>query len=378
MPTFDFITAKEFRESLEADYAEMRRCFDVEGWKSTQVLAGSIVESLLVDYLASTNNPSRPSKDPLKIDLAEAIATCRNESVLTNRTGDLCSVIRSYRNLIHPGRMVRLGEPPPDRDSSSIALALVDIITKELAKVRRAEVGLTAEQILSKIMRDANSVTILKHLLQETNEQQRERLLIDLIPSAHQQQRNSDNPFVHDPFEDTRDRLTTAYRIVLESAGSVLRARVASEFVRVLREEDGDRVVEYGSAFFAPTDLEFVPEQHRAMVREHLLGCVVSLHSLRSLRLIAGIGEHLQPGDVLKYLDPFVRTLVSATTKDAIKKKARETLLDDAFNTASEVGVAINRRLDDWIGHYEKQGTTENVELLQKIKADMAAFGIPF
>ncbi len=378
MPTFDFITAKEFRESLEADYAEMRRCFDVGGWKSTQVLAGSIVESLLVDYLASTNNPSRPIKDPLKLDLAEAITTCRNESFLTNRTGDLCSVIRSYRNLIHPGRMVRMGEQPPDRDSSSIALALVDIITTELAKVRRAEVGLTAEQILSKIMRDANSVTILKHLLQETNEQQRERLLIDLIPSAHQQQRDSDDQFTDNPFDDTRERLTTAYRIILESAGPGLRARVASEFVRVLREEDGDRVVEYGSAFFAPTDLEFVPEQHRAMVREHLLGRVGTLHSLSSLRLVSGIGSHLQLGDVLKYLDPFIRTLVSTATKDATKQKTRETLIDDACNTLSEVDVAIDRRLDDWIRHYEKHGATGNVELLQQVKSDIDAFRIPF
>src|SRR5438034_1233810 len=110
MATFDYITSKDFRESLESDYGEMRRCFEASSWKSTQVLAGSIVEALLADYLCSTTNANRPAKDPLKLDLGEAIAICLTENVLIQRTADLCSAVKSYRNLIHPGRMIRLGE----------------------------------------------------------------------------------------------------------------------------------------------------------------------------------------------------------------------------------------------------------------------------
>ena len=81
MPSFDYITIKEFRESLEADYADMRRCADIQAWKSVQVLAGSIIEALLVDYLTSTKNLARPGKDLLKMDLAEVITICRSEKV---------------------------------------------------------------------------------------------------------------------------------------------------------------------------------------------------------------------------------------------------------------------------------------------------------
>ncbi len=375
MPNFDYITAREFRESLEADHAEMRKCSDVEAWKSVQVLAGSIVESLLIDYLVSTTNPARSGKDPLKMDLAEAIAMCRAESVLSQRTTDLCSVIRSYRNLIHPGRMVRLGEPPPDRGSSSIALALVDIIAEELAKVRRATVGLTAEQILSKVMRDANSLTILKHLLQETTEQQRERLLVDLIPTAHQQEKVEVDPWDSD---NARERLTMAYRMILESVSRELRMRVASEFVRVLREEDGGRVVEYGDAFFAPSDLAFVSVQHQAMVRAHLLGRVSNTHTPHSLRLVSGIGPYLQPAEVLKWLDPYIRTLFSTSVNDVVKEKARETLIDDACGASSDVDTAVNRRIDEWIKHYENHDVPGNVELLQELRVDIYALRISF
>lgn len=69
MPSFDYITAKEFRQSLEADHVEMCRCAEVRAWKGVQVLAGSIVESLLIDYVASTTHPTRPIKDPLKLIL---------------------------------------------------------------------------------------------------------------------------------------------------------------------------------------------------------------------------------------------------------------------------------------------------------------------
>jgi len=124
---FDFITVREFRESLERDYAEMRACFAAQAWKSVQVVAGSIIESLLVDYLSSTTAVGRPQKDPLRLDLAEAITLCRTEKAISDRTADLCSVIRSYRNLIHPGRAIRLAEPQPSEKSAQIAVSVVDL-----------------------------------------------------------------------------------------------------------------------------------------------------------------------------------------------------------------------------------------------------------
>lgn len=78
------------------------------------------------------------------MDLMEAIEICRQEKALTDRTADLCSVIRSYRNLIHPGRLIRPGEPAPDKDSATIAVTLVRIIAEELAATREKAVGLTA------------------------------------------------------------------------------------------------------------------------------------------------------------------------------------------------------------------------------------------
>lgn len=369
MPTFDYITVKEFRESLETDHTEMRKSVDVQAWKSVQVMAGSIVESLLIDHLLSTTNPVRPNKDPLKLDLSEAITICQNEGVLSDRTADLCSVIRSYRNLIHPGRLIRLNEQPPTRNSATIAFALVDMISDEIAKNKRATVGLTAEQILSKVMRDTNSLTILKHLLQEVNEQQRERLLISLIPEAFEANNVASDGLFGDSVHP--EHLMSAYRTVLDSVSDEVKRRVASEFVRILREGDGDYVIRYEKAFFRPSDLEYVPTHHRAMVREHLLGQVPAHHTPYTLNLTQGIGKYLAPTDVQKWLDPFIRTFFATNVNAVIKQNARSNLLWEVITTSSEVEAEIQDRLTTWISFYEEKELHERVKYLNDIQKEI-------
>lgn len=382
MSNFDYITAKEFRESLEADYTEMKNCVGVGAWKSVQVLAGSIVESLLIDYLSSTKNPTRTKKDPLKLDLSEAITICRDEDVLTDRTADLCSVVKSYRNLIHPGRMVRLGEPSPNTGSATVALALIDMITDDLAKVLRASVGLTAEQILSKLQRDSNSLSILKHLLAEVTEHQKERLLIELIPIAHQQAKASSAaqpPFSFDNEDDDLAKLLeSAYRIILETVSPETRKRVALEFVRVLREEDGKRVLEYGNAFFSPYDLEFLNAQNVAMVREHLIANAPSSHEIASAERLRGIGTYLDTSNVMKWLDPFVRTLASSKKNEDVKERVRSLLINETFRTTKGVDEAISKRLTVWINHFKQNEEKDKSEKINQLKKDIEDLNIPF
>lgn len=54
--TFDFITETEFRQGLQEDYAELLKCEGVSAWKAVHVLAGSIVEAVLVDYLVGAGH----------------------------------------------------------------------------------------------------------------------------------------------------------------------------------------------------------------------------------------------------------------------------------------------------------------------------------
>lgn len=62
MEKFDFITDEKLRNSLEADNAELIICFDNEAWKSVHVLVGSIIETLLVDFLISSDFKPAPNE----------------------------------------------------------------------------------------------------------------------------------------------------------------------------------------------------------------------------------------------------------------------------------------------------------------------------
>jgi len=270
--------------------------------------------------------------------------------------------------------MVRLNEQAPDKGSATIALALIDMITEDLAKVLRASVGLTGEQIVSKIQRDANSLTILKHIIGEASESQRERLLLELIPPAYQAARVIDDQYDEYAHEraSAAERLAAGYRVILETMPAAFRTRIASEFVRILRDEDGERVLSYGGAFFKPSDIRFVPPQNQAMVREHLLGCVSGTHTINSLNKIAGIAAHLTVSDVSKWVDPFIRTIVSATIKQTVRDRAWEQLAAETFILApAEVEERVTKRLDDWIAHYEKESSTDKAELIMKLKDEI-------
>jgi hypothetical protein len=148
--SFEFITDARFRQSLESDYQELMKSFEGSSWKAVHVLAGSIVEAVLVNHLIITEYQKKTGKDPLKMMLGDAADACKTEGVLSQKAYDLSSVIRAYRNLIHPGRVIRLGEKI-DRNSAVVARALVDIVIDEVVAARKKVYGFTAEQLLLSI-----------------------------------------------------------------------------------------------------------------------------------------------------------------------------------------------------------------------------------
>lgn len=367
MPNFDFITEVDFRKSLENDFEEMRKSIDGAAWKSAQVAAGSIVEALLVDYLVSVPSTTRSTtKDPLAMDLAEAIAVCRAEKVLSDRTADLCSVVRSYRNLIHPGRLVRLGEPLPNRDSATIALSLVAIITDEVARTRRKLVGLTAEQLLSKIERDQEVLSFFKHLVQEANEHQRERLLMELLPAAHSR-------YASGELEDwlVAQRIAAAYEITVNTVSDATKAKAAGEFVRVLREEDGAYVARFASAFFRASALQYVPNNQRPLLKGYLLSRLESEPSEQTLQMVDGLDEFLSPEEASKWVDPLVK-LVASGNESQLRLRARNMITWAEFSATPEICKKILARLNTWKTHYQKAGANEKSARIDEVTASFS------
>lgn len=379
MQNFDFIVDARFRVSLEHDLKEMELAFQSGSWKSTQVLAGSIVEALLIDYLMATNTPPRPGKDLLKLDLGEAVAVCKSEGVLTDRTADLSSVVRSYRNLIHPGRAVRLKESAPSRDSASIAVSLVNMIATEIAAKRQSEFGLTGEQVLSKLERDANSLAILRHLLADCSSQQLEHLLIDLIPPRYLELEAAHIADEEELFEPTTlARLRKAYRLVFDSAPVEVKRKAVERFIRSLREDDGGRVSAYSRAFLRATDLSVLQEKQRPIVVQHLLARMGQGMSHETLDQIRGVEKYLNPIDARPWIDPLIQAVTASSTAKNLRDATRKYFVDCGGLIPKDTETAIDHRLAAWVSHFEEREDEGNVEAVESMQSDHTAERLPF
>jgi hypothetical protein len=378
MPSFDFISSPDFRQSLELDYAEMSGAVERKAWKSVQVLAGSIIEALLIDYLLETNDPRRPGKDVLKLDLAEAIALCQSEQILSTRSAELSSVVKSYRNLIHPARIVRLGEEQPSRSSAAIAIALVDLIIDEVAKRRQQKFGLTSDQVLVKIERDSNCLPLLKHLLAEVSSPHRERLLLDLIPNRYIEiaTADDDNPFSEESAK--LSRIQKAFRIVHELATDPTKQKAAASFVAVLREADGDHVARYQDAFFHPADVKYVAEPHRAIVKQYFLSLAKSSHITQTAEMLADLTPFLIESEVRAWADPYIRTALLSTVSEETKTAVQRAFVRGFDLLPYEREDALRQRLKDWESHFKSRNLDPELGAIQHLQSLVEDSGLPF
>jgi hypothetical protein len=392
MASFDFISGDDFRSLLERDYEELSSCVEAKAWKAACVLAGSIVEAVLIDYLIAL---SYTEQDPLKMDLHHVISACEQESILRAKTVQLSHAIQSYRNLIHPGRSVRLSEEVGDNEAL-IALKLVEIIIAEVSAHKQRTYGYTAEQIISKLERDPSAVSIMHHLLDSMKPHEIERLLLKVIPEKHYEctsrlqvirEEVDIDPFSAETIttlETFRSSLAECYRLAFDTfASNELKVKAVKQFVRVLKEEDVDRVFAYETALFRAGDLVCLSDKDHGdvrLVKEHLLSRLESEKTnidIPVLNALSGFGRFIVAPEVTRFVDPIVRGMVLAP--DAAQKRvAKKRLEEEYWKTETAVRTKLYNRLSEWVTHFENKGSQERANAVQELMNDLVEEEIPF
>jgi len=125
---FAFVIDTKLREIIERDYAELSmKLFASRAWKSTVVMAGSILEAILFDALSTDSatlaRASASSKAPTyrghvkdiqagEWKLHELIEVAADLGILTaDRAETVDRVLRDYRNFVHPKVEIRNAHP---------------------------------------------------------------------------------------------------------------------------------------------------------------------------------------------------------------------------------------------------------------------------
>lgn len=348
---FDFITDSDLRASLESDSRELDRCLASEAWKSVHVLSGSVVEAVLVDYFVGIG---QENPDPLKMSFHELVIAAHDADVLSDKAADLCSVVKGYRNLIHPGRVLRLAESV-DEDGARVAYALAAIVVKEVSAKQEQVYGLTADQLIAKYLADSGVSAISRHLLRDAKPQELQRLLVELLPERYVALGEEEDAFELD-FSDAVRSLERLFRDAFEASPPEVKKRVVAEFARVVREEPGPLVQLYEDRFFQATDLEFATAKERNLVKDHLVSRLREGNASGPfLDSIRGLSKYLNQTELGLMVDSLARSL-SYSTDEVTKKEARARLVEEfKLFVPTKLEARVLDRLRQWVTfHNEK------------------------
>ena len=120
----NFINDSNFKKILERDLLELGIALENNAYKSVLILSGSILEAILVIYLTEKKKLEQLEKK----NLNELIEMSYKEGLIDETTKNISSVIKDYRNLIHPGKETRNLNYLIDKEHSNIANSLLIII----------------------------------------------------------------------------------------------------------------------------------------------------------------------------------------------------------------------------------------------------------
>lgn len=135
---FPFVSDGQLRRIVERDYEELQRAYIAGCWKSTIILSGGAIETVLLDLVR--NNPrataaeSAPKGKPelSRWDLNDLIKVAVELKLVSSTVEKLSHSVRDYRNLVHPGNELRSGLRF-DREEARIAIEVLNALHRDLS-----------------------------------------------------------------------------------------------------------------------------------------------------------------------------------------------------------------------------------------------------
>lgn len=146
-----FVVDSSFRDLLRRDITTVNMALDNGEWKAATVLAGSVIEALLLDAintfdLKNINRISpaihklqankiftRPiTQPPDEWDLYHLTEVALELKLIKIPTAGLCRIAREFRNLVHPGKTLRSAQAC-DRGTAFSAVAAMEHVIRDLS-----------------------------------------------------------------------------------------------------------------------------------------------------------------------------------------------------------------------------------------------------
>ncbi len=125
----------KLRQLLEHDLAELQRVLSAEAWKAAGILAGSCLETILLDLWKRQEDAAKDrfgAAWPDRVSAYDLAAAAAEAGLLSQDQKDLASTMRRWRNLVHPAAALR--GPQPGRQLAEALVALLKLLLVEIQR----------------------------------------------------------------------------------------------------------------------------------------------------------------------------------------------------------------------------------------------------
>lgn len=345
-PLFNTVRDPRLRQVLESDNAELQLALENQISKASLVLAGGIVEAVLINFLLVIGYKHAPKgTEPKNMQLGDLITACEQEGALAAETVALCQVLKEYRNLIHPGRSVR-NEELADEARAKVAEQLVERVVGQVDNRARRRAEWAAEATLDAILAldNWNTEVAARRHLRTLSASEAERLVVELLPDRFAWELSAEPGIAEDPWIAFAELSRDCFRVGMTMVSPPTRAEAARRLMREL-EKDPAHASEWLVVFFSPDLLAVLEEGER----EDCLGFVLEsvqamLHGDWSIGLLRGVGPYLPASDARQVAGILTRVLVCGP--DYRREWAEQTLLDEMPRLPSSSKDAARELMD--------------------------------
>lgn len=177
---FNFVGDRNFQQILQRDFDEVQKCIEIGANKSAVILSGSILETLLSDFFIENLPEGKNRQDILKLSLNTLLELAVQQNVISQSDSSLATVLKSYRNLIHPGREVRSNESI-DNPTTKMAYSILELLLNKIEKKYKEQFIHSAEEILDKLDDDWNFRSVFGLIITKLSNLEKIKLFEELI-----------------------------------------------------------------------------------------------------------------------------------------------------------------------------------------------------
>lgn len=146
---FDFVSDLALRKILTDDFIETQRAFAVSAFKASAILAGGLIEGMLLDTLRKPEIVKRDKyqsavakfpkvEDEInwdKVGLSHLLAAARDLDLIDDAAGRMAEGARDFRDTVHPNAELRQ-KIRAKLEEAELLLALVKLIYRQLSEAQ--------------------------------------------------------------------------------------------------------------------------------------------------------------------------------------------------------------------------------------------------